>query len=330
MLRGSAAGSDNQGMADSYLAVLAFTADGDRELAWQPVLTSVRALLAEVAVDWSDVHVQRTSSGPALLMPPSALNRVVGEFSSRMAAVVDGPELRLGLATGMCHHDGRGWFGDALTIARRKAEECRSIGTGRIAIVVTTGVYRELREPETRTLFRAYGEIGWLRDIASPVPLLSRSAPPPAVTTSEMRLVTEVIEELARPIGAAVEALPGQLSPALAPPEVLTWMYDVLGVDAAILLTERQGRRLLPHLLDCYRRRGTAAGLRALIELRYGVGAEVIDPGTSTWSAQPSTPGPPEPALVIVRLDSEEPMPGLDEVIRSSLPVAVGYRVERR
>jgi phage tail-like protein len=139
-----------------------------------------------------------------------------------------------------------------------------------------------------------------------------------------------VIDEIAAPVQAFADELPTMFTPSVAPHDVLAWMYEALGVDAPQLLDDDQGHRLLPGLMRCYQRRGTRQGLEELLRLRYGVSVEVLDPGGTTWSVVPTTPKPLPSVTVTVVLDTDEPLTGLDEVVRNALPVTVEYRVARR
>jgi phage tail-like protein len=148
---------------------------------------------------------------------------------------------------------------------------------------------------------------------------------------SAVRLVADAIDDMAAPVAELIDGLPAMFTPSVAPRDILAWMRRTLGVSAPQLLTEGQSRRVLAGIVRCYLSQGTAAGLEELLRLRYGVRADVADSGGTTWSASPVTAwdAPPEP-VVTVRLDTDEPLPGLDEVIRAALPLHVGYRVMRR
>jgi phage tail-like protein len=145
-----------------------------------------------------------------------------------------------------------------------------------------------------------------------------------------MRRLAEVIDDVTAPLADLVDGLPSTFTPSMAPRDVLAWMQWVLGVSPR-LLTEEQSRRILPGIIRCYLSQGTAAGVEELLRLRYGVRARVVDPGGTTWSAGPATAWDDEnDRVVTVRLDTDEPLPGLDEVLRSALPVQVDYRITRR
>lgn len=306
-------------MADTYRAVLAVVAEPGSP-SWGDLKDDV---LRVSGLERSGAEHARSGDALLILLPPTAIGRLAGGFVQDLAddRAVRPERLRLGLGldVGMCHHDGRGWFGDAMTAARSLAE-APAEGEADVRLVISDAA-RELMSG------------------AAPVhTALSRFAPVP-VRSGVFPAMVEAVDAVAAPVAAFAEQLPVLLSADVAPADVLAWMYRVLGVDSPQLLDDRHGRRLLAGLIGCYRRRGTARGLAELIELRYGVAAEVIDPGATTWSATPQTPVRQPAAPVIVRLGAGgrpgaggrlgagERLDGLDEVIRSALPVGATYRV---
>jgi phage tail-like protein len=314
-------------VADRYLAVLAVLTARSRA----DVTADLQAAWAAADLDWSQVAQRPARQGQLLLMPPAVAGRLAGGLLEALQETPR-PALRLGLAAGMCQNDGRVWYGDPIRAALRLAESIPDDVAPPGALAVTDELYRSLGDALPFT------ELGdhWVR---GPLPAGTGPQPPDGVAAevaartppgSPVRLLAEVTDEIARPLIGLLDDLPDLLSPASAPHDVLAWMYGALGVDAPMLLTDDRGRRLLAGLVRCYRSRGTARGLAELLELRYGVGVEVSDPGGTTWSAFPSVPAREPAAPVTVVLDTDEPLAGLDEVIRSALPAGVGYRVARR
>lgn len=286
-------------MAEAYRAVLAVVA-GQGSPPWGEVTRSVLpAAFRACGLDWGEAEHVRSGRGLLVVLPAAGAGRLAQGLTAALATLPGPVRLGLGLAVGMCHSDGKGWYGDAVTTARALAEVA---GPGDVHLAVSEAV-AEL----------------------APAAELDR-APAPA---AELDLA-QVIDAVAAPVAEFAADLPVLLSADVAPSDVLAWMYDALGVDSPRLLDDRHGRHLLAGLVGCYHRRGTARGLAELIELRYGVRAEIADPGRTTWSAEPETPVRQAPAPVTVLLDTDEPLDGLDEMIRSALPVGVGYRVSRR
>jgi phage tail-like protein len=314
-------------MADRYRAVLAMVA-GPGLPPWGELTRSVLPTVFRASgLVWGQAEHVRSGGDLLIVLPAEAVGRLTGGFVQELADAMAGrPEpmrLGLGLAIGMCHSDGKGWYGDVVTKARALAAAPPAEGDCDVRLAAGDAV-RELRatyDDRTEMVLTATGS-------------RSEPGPRPGIDTpgsvAEPPDIAAVIEAVAAPVAAFAEELPVLLSADVAPSDVLAWMYRALGVDSPRLLDDRNGRRLLTGLMRCYRMRGTARGLAELIELRYGVEAEVVDPGRTTWFPVPETPVRRPPAPVIVLIDSDEPLGGLDEVIRSALPVGVGYRVSRR
>lgn len=317
-------------MAGRYRAVLAVTA-GESAPPWGELTHSVLpAAFRESGLDWREADYVRSVPGLLVAAPAAAAGRLAGGFAQALAdalPMLPGPvRLGLGLAVGMCHCDNRGWYGDAVTTAHRLAEPASASDDVRLAISAAVldivGVFDAHFTEVTDA-----GPPFWVRTAngrrPSPATAVSRAVP--AVPS-----IAEVVHAVAEPVAEFAEQLPFLLSPDVAPSDVLAWMYRALGVDGPRLVDDRHGRRLLSRLVLCYKWRGTARGLIELIDLRYGVSAEIVDPGGTTWSAVSQTPVRQPPSPVTVLLDTDEPLDGLEEVIRSALPVGVGFQVSRQ
>ncbi|MGC4868224.1 hypothetical protein ACLQ3B_22650 [Micromonospora sp. DT53] len=318
-------------MADRYRAVLAIVAVASAP-PWAELTRSVLPTAFRASgLDWQEADHVRSAPGLLVAVPAAAAGRLTEGFVQALADALSelpGPvRLGLGLAVGLCHRDTKGWFGDAVTTARRLAEPASTSAAVRLAISAAVldvagavgADYDEVADAQPPY---------WVRT-ASGRPL-SPAAVVPGRVAPAMTDIAEVVHTVAEPVAGFAEQLPLMLSPDVAPSDVLAWMYRALGVDSPHLLDDRHGRRLLSRLVRCYLRRGTASGLTELIDLRYGVDAEVVDPGGTVWSSTFQEPVRQPSAPVTVLLDTDEPLDGLDEVIRSALPVGVGFQVSRR
>ncbi|MEU5962018.1 hypothetical protein ABZ777_12515 [Micromonospora parva] len=317
-------------MADRYLAVLAIVAEVNAP-PWGELTRSVLpTAFNESGLDWQEADYVRSAPGLLVAAPAAAAARLAHGFAQALADAL--PELPgsvrlgLGLAVGICHRDAKGWFGDAVTTARRLAEPASTSEDVRLAISAAVRDIVGAFGPDCTEVADADPPY-WLRTASgrrlSPAVVPARVAP-------AMTGISEVVNTIAEPVAGFAEQLPLMLSPDVAPSDVLAWMYRALGVDSPRLLDDRHGRRLLSRLVRCYLRRGTASGLTELIDLRYGVDAEIVDPGGTTWSTAFQAPLRQPSAPVTVLLDTDKPLDGLDEVIRSVLPVGVGFQVSRR
>ena len=306
--------SHNRRMADGYFAVLAVTASGGEH--GDRVERALRDAGASTVV--------RAHPGWLVFAPPGSAAHLAGPFVDALTSSLwNGPELRLGLAVGMCHEDEHGWYGETVSTARRMAEA--GVQGGAVTLAAPEGVIAAM-DDTTRRLFRGTGGL-LVRGSTASEPTVAGEV---AVRTGKTDPIAQVVDDIAAQVAAFADDLPTLLSPSVAPHDVLAWMYAALGVDAPRLLDDDQGHRLLPGLVRCYQRRGTRQGLEELLRLRYGIPVEVVDPGGTSWSTVPTMPEESAPAPVTIVLDTDEPLAGLDEVISRALPVTTDYRVVRR
>jgi hypothetical protein len=119
--------------------------------------------------------------------------------------------------------------------------------------------------------------------------------------------VADIAAELLHEAETALEALPAMLTAATAPADVAAWLRHV-------------GRRP----------QGTKAALQALLEDRYGVAVEILDPGGTTWSSTAVAPPPSGPPLLVVRLHMPPPPSPLavEAAVREAIPAPLAVRVE--
>jgi len=128
------------------------------------------------------------------------------------------------------------------------------------------------------------------------------------------------------PVFVALDNVGAYLDPALTPPDFLRWLGGwVAAVDDPELPVERR-RVLVARAVELHARRGTAAGLAALVELVTGVVPEIVESGGTSWSAEPRSepPGDGMPGIVVrVRGDGVE-----QRVVTAASPAHVPHRVE--
>lgn len=148
--------------------------------------------------------------------------------------------------------------------------------------------------------------------------------------SSALRLA-DVVDALIAPAAELIAQLPDALSPTVAPEDVLGWLATAVGLEARHLLDTDRTRRILAGPIADRASWSTAAGLRSLLELRYGVAVRVTDSGSTTWSAVPGSPPPGEPPpFVTIQFDMDDDPPGIEELLRYLLPAHVDYRVITR
>lgn len=267
--------------------------------------------------------VVKAHPGWLVFAPPASVAQMAGPFVDALTSRLwSGPKLRLGLAVGICHGDEQGWYGETISTARRMA--AAEVEGGAVTLAAPDDVVA-MMDDATRRLFR--GTAGFrVRGSTTTEPTVAAEV---MARTGRPNPIADVVDDIAARLTTFASELPVLLSPSMASGDVLAWMYQALGVDAPRLLNDNQGHRLLPGLLRCYRLRGTRLGLEDLLRLRYGVPAEVLDPGGTSWSTLPTMPQKTAPTVVTIVLDTDESLAGLDEVVRGALPVTADYLVAR-
>lgn len=132
------------------------------------------------------------------------------------------------------------------------------------------------------------------------------------------------------PVFVALDNVGAYLDPALTPPDFLRWLGGwVAAVDDPELSVQRR-RALVARAVELHARRGTAAGLAALVEMVTGVLPEIVESGGTSWSAGPRSepPGDGTPGIVVrVRGDGVEQRV-VEAVVVASRPAHVPHRVE--
>lgn len=132
------------------------------------------------------------------------------------------------------------------------------------------------------------------------------------------------------PVFVVLDNAGAYLDPALTPPDFLQWLGKwVAAVDDPELSVQRR-RALVARAVELHARRGTAAGLVALVELAIGAAPEIVESGGTSWSAEPRSepPGDATPGIVVrVRADGAEQRV-VEAVVAASRPAHVPHRVE--
>ncbi|GIF14593.1 phage tail protein [Actinoplanes teichomyceticus] len=168
--------------------------------------------------------------------------------------------------------------------------------------------------------------------LRSPDPLGRRL---PAVYAADelAQRMTDGFDQVLAPVQATLDSLWAYLSPALAPEDFVDWLGGWVGATAGPDRPVGQRRVAVSTAIATHRIRGTAAGLRAEIRDVFGVEAEIVESGGTSWSATPGTalPGSAEPDL-LVRVRVGEPsnvfVERLREFVEGNRPAHVPCRVE--
>jgi phage tail-like protein len=144
---------------------------------------------------------------------------------------------------------------------------------------------------------------------------------------------TEAFDDSLAPIFTTLDNLAAYFDPRYAPEDFLAWLAGWVAIE--LDETWELGRRREAVLggADLLRRRGTAVGLAAELELATGGRVEVLESGGSAWSLDAGSPmvGTARPAL-LVRIRVDDPG-GLDaerveRIVDAAKPAHVPHKVE--
>ena len=147
-----------------------------------------------------------------------------------------------------------------------------------------------------------------------------------------MRWTEGLDEVLAGPI-STLDCLAAYTDPLLAPDDFVRWLGQWVGAVLDENWPLERQRATVANSVRLYRMRGTAEGLRALIEVVTGGEVEVADSGGIRWSAAPNTALPGEP---VARLSVRVTVPrgaavdaaALEELIIAEKPAHVAHGLE--
>lgn len=145
---------------------------------------------------------------------------------------------------------------------------------------------------------------------------------------------TAACDEVLAPVFLTLDNLPAHLDPTFAPVDLLEWLAGWVGLVVDETWPEERLRSLVAGAIGLHRRRGTLAGLQALLDAVLDVDTEVSDNGGAVASplpggAAPGTAGPE--VLVLVRAKKAEvDLARVAALVRSATPAHIRTRVEVR
>jgi phage tail-like protein len=144
---------------------------------------------------------------------------------------------------------------------------------------------------------------------------------------------TQALDDLMAPFVSVLDCLPFYFDPAIAPADFVAWLGTWLGAEVTGDEPEPTLRDMVAGAARAHRLRGTAAGVREVVRLAFGVEPEVVESGGSAWSARPlgAFPGDPNPHMT-VRLRVRDPRAidrgRLERVVASVRPANVPCSIE--
>jgi phage tail-like protein len=144
---------------------------------------------------------------------------------------------------------------------------------------------------------------------------------------------TQAFDDSLAPIFSTLDNLPAYFDARYAPEDFLGWLAGWVAIE--LDETWDVGRRRVAVLngAELLRRRGTAGGLAAEIELATGGQVEIVENGGSGWSLDAGSPmiGSARPALM-VRLRVPDPAAvdreRLERIVDAAKPAHVPHRIE--
>jgi phage tail-like protein len=144
---------------------------------------------------------------------------------------------------------------------------------------------------------------------------------------------TQAFDDSLAPIFSTLDNLPAYFDARYAPEDFLGWLAGWVAIE--LDETWDVGRRRVAVLngAELLRRRGTAGGLAAEIELATGGQVEIVENGGSGWSLDAGSPmiGSARPALM-VRLRVPDPAlvdrERLERIVDAAKPAHVPHKIE--
>jgi phage tail-like protein len=144
---------------------------------------------------------------------------------------------------------------------------------------------------------------------------------------------TQAFDDSLAPIFATLDNLPAYFDPRYAPEDFLGWLAGWIAIELDETWDVSRRRVAVLNGAEVLRRRGTAGGLAAEIELATGGEVEIVENGGSGWSLDAGSPmiGSSRPALMVrvrvadpARVDAER----LERIVDAAKPAHVPHRIE--
>lgn len=135
------------------------------------------------------------------------------------------------------------------------------------------------------------------------------------------------LDDVLAPVLATLDCLDAYLDPHLTPEDFLVWLGGWVGAVVDEATPPALQRIAVARAAAMHRNRGTAAGLRDLVELLTGGEVEVYDSGGASWSQRPDAPLPGDEVpwvriRVVIDGASEESGRALRSAVESAVAAA--------
>lgn len=152
--------------------------------------------------------------------------------------------------------------------------------------------------------------------LRSPDPLGRRL---PAVYAGDelAQRLTEGFDTVLAPVHATLDSLWAYFTPELAPGDFVDWLGEWVGATSGRDWPLPQRRHAVVSAVAGHRVRGTVAGLRAAIRDTFGLDADIVETGGTSWSPTPGSPLPGRAEIdLLVRVRVTNPVPALADRLR--------------
>lgn len=96
------------------------------------------------------------------------------------------------------------------------------------------------------------------------------------------------LDEVLAPVFATLDSFPAYLDPWTAPPDLLAWLGEWVGMSVSPVWPAQRRRDLVAAAAALHAWRGTPVAIRAAVRLATGVEPELLESGAVGWSQTPS------------------------------------------
>lgn len=147
------------------------------------------------------------------------------------------------------------------------------------------------------------------------------------------RAFTGGLDDVLSTVFATLDCLDSYIDPWIAPDDFVGWLSGWFGVTIDEGWPADRTRALLANIVELYRWRGTARGLRAELTIYTGGTVEITETGGSAWSQRPGAglPGDDVPRLavrVVLEPSAVVNERTLDQMIAAAKPAHVMHVLE--
>lgn len=173
---------------------------------------------------------------------------------------------------------------------------------------------------------------GAIAGLVSPAPVIGHL---PAIFQEDpfTQRFTDAFDRVLAPVFATLDSLDAYIDPTLSPFDFLEWLAGWVGlaIDEDWPLVRQ--RTFVSEAVKVYRLRGTAAGLKAEVEIYTQGTVDVIESGGCIWSSTPRADPPGStPPSVYVRVAVADPdrvsRAGLEAIVTAAKPAHVVHRID--